>query len=327
MHLPAVRTLVFYGIGLAIVFGLEKVDLSISWWACIPWALLLWSALVFASLAPFTHPRIRTVSILLYVLITGVLCAAFVIQTPSEQVYILDSGIGGWGMDSAERVILPFLAHQGIHHIEGLILSHAHADHIGGAKTILQHIPVDTVYVGRGFESAPSNMAQEIHKMTEYPRQPLRILAAGEIFWLGTCCPSMVLAPFNGSEGAQIPQSSNLNNQSLVFKTFIGHHSILWTGDAEKESEQTQLSWAIPILPSSILKTGHHGSRTSTSPSYLEQVRPSIAMTSVGLRNRYRLPNQEVARRLDSINTTHLTTSLHGTVHLQTDGQKKSVYY
>lgn len=209
MHLPAVRTLVFYGIGLAIVFGLEKVDLSISWWACIPWALLLWSALVFASLAPFTHPRIRTVSILLYVLITGVLCAAFVIQTPSEQVYILDSGIGGWGMDSAERVILPFLAHQGIHHIEGLILSHAHADHIGGAKTILQHIPVDTVYVGRGFESAPSNMAQEIHKMTEYPRQPLRILAAGEIFWLGTCCPSMVLAPFNCSEGAQITQSSN----------------------------------------------------------------------------------------------------------------------
>jgi competence protein ComEC len=247
---------------------------------------------------------------------------AFVIQTPSKQVYIIDAGLGGWGMDSAERVILPFLTYQGIHHVDGLIISHAHADHMGGAKTILQQLPVDTVYVGRGFETASSKMAQEIQKMTEGPRQPIRTLAAGDIFWMGACCPSMVLAPFYGTEGILEPLSTNPNNQSLVFKTLVAEHSFLWTGDAEKESEMRQLTWATPLLSSSILKTAHHGSRTSTTPTYLEQVRPTIALTSVGFRNRYRLPNQEVATRFDSMNVTHLTTALHGTVQLQTDGQK-----
>ncbi|MDA0671076.1 MAG: DNA internalization-related competence protein ComEC/Rec2 [Bacteroidetes bacterium] len=338
-----ILTLFFeYVLEISTTFGTSQWTVSTPSWPA--WAIACW-ALGAAILRPQVSPHTRWRGILVLCTIlagAGVLKTiekaqpapfqvwmldvgqgdAFVIQTPSEQVYILDAGLGGWGMDSAERVILPFLAHQGIHHIEGLILSHAHADHIGGAKTILQRIPVDTVYVGRGFESASSNMAQEIHKMTSAPRQTVRTLAAGEIFWLGACCPSIVLAPFYGSEGILEPPSSNINNQSLVFKTYVGDQSILWTGDAEKESEQTQVSWATPLLPSTILKTGHHGSRTSTSPSYLEQVRPSIAMTSVGLRNRYRLPNQEVAARFDSINVTHLTTSLHGTVHLQTDGQK-----
>lgn len=331
-----------YVLRVSSIFGTSQWTVSTQAWPA--WAVACW-AIGATTLRPQVSPHTRWRGILVLCTIlagAGVLKTiekaqpapfqvwmldvgqgdAFVIQTPSEQVYILDAGLGGWGMDSAERVILPFLAHQGINHIEGLILSHAHADHIGGAKTILQRIPVDTVYVGRGFESASSNMAQEIHKMASAPRQAVRTLAAGEIFWLGACCPSMVLAPFYGSEGILEPPSFNINNQSLVFKTYVGDQSILWTGDAEKESEQTQVSWATPLLPSTILKTGHHGSRTSTSTSYLEKVRPSIAMTSVGLRNRYRLPNQEVAARFDSIKVTHLTTSLHGTVHLQTDGQK-----
>lgn len=255
---------------------------------------------------------------------------SFVVQTPSKQSYIIDTGVGGWGLDSAERVILPFLAYQEIDHLDGLILTHSHADHIGGAKTILQSIPVDTVFVARSFANASSKMVKNLLAEIDHSNQPLRTLAAGELFWMGACCPSLVVAPFfnssdphtHGLSRQQNDFTGNLNNQSLVFKTLLGKHSILWTGDAEIQSEQNQLQWATPILPSTILKTGHHGSRTSTSLPYLEAVRPSIAMTTVGLLNRYRLPNREVAKRLDSLNVTHLATSLHGTVHLQTDGQK-----
>lgn len=255
---------------------------------------------------------------------------AFVVRTPSKQSYIVDTGVGGWGKDSAERVILPFLASQGIDRVDGLILSHPHSDHIGGAKTVLRSIPVETVFVARSFGNASSRMVHELLAVMDDPNQAVRTLGAGDIFWMGACCPSLVMAPFFNSvdphtDGVglqQMGRSGNLNNQSLVFKTLLGNQSMLWTGDAEIQSEQSQLQWAAPLLPSTILKTGHHGSRTSTSMPYLEVVKPSIAMTTVGLLNRYRLPNREVAQRLDSLNVTHLTTSLYGTVHLQTDGQK-----
>jgi len=173
-------------------------------------------------------------------------------------------------------------------------------------------------------------MVQELLKAMDDPNQAVRTLSAGDIFWMGACCPSLVVAPFFNSfdphtDGVglqQMGRPGNLNNQSLVFKTLLGNQSMLWTGDAEIQSEQSQLQWAAPLLPSTILKTGHHGSRTSTSMPYLEVVKPSIAMTTVGLLNRYQFPNREVAQRLDSLNVTHLTTSLYGTVHLQTDGQK-----
>lgn len=316
------------------------------------WALLSWS-IALTTLRPQASPKTRwrgIMGVLILLCVAGVSKTiektqpaslhiwmldvgqgdSFVIQTPSKQSYIIDSGLGGWGSDSAERVILPFLAYQGIDHVQGLILTHAHSDHIGGAKTILQNIPVDTVFVARSFANASSKMVKDLLAEIDHSNQALRTLAAGELFWMGACCPSLVVAPFfnssdphtHGLSRQQNDFTGNLNNQSLVFKTLLGKHSILWTGDAEIQSEQNQLQWATPILPSTILKTGHHGSRTSTSLPYLEAVRPSIAMTTVGLLNRYRLPNREVAKRLDSLNVTHLATSLHGTVHLQTDGQK-----
>lgn len=336
-----------YVLRVSSTFGSTLWTISTPSWPS--WAMACW-ALGVATLRPQTSPHTRWRGVLVvFVILAGVGVQqmvqksqpapfnlwmldvgqgdAFVIKTPSDHVYILDAGLGGWGMDSAERVILPFLEHQGVHHIDGLILSHAHADHIGGANTLLKRMSVDTVYLGRGFESASSMMAQTIHKLTADPKQAVRVLAAGESFRLGACCPSLVLSPFvyppsNGLEDSPSPPSSNINNQSLVFKTYVGRHSILWTGDAEKESELMQLSWADAMLPSTILKVGHHGSRTSTSASYLEKVDPTIALTSVGLQNRYRLPNQEVATRLDTLGVTHRTTPLHGTVHLQIEGQK-----
>lgn len=316
------------------------------------WALLCW-AIVITTLRPQVSPHTRWRGLMAVCIILSVAGVsntlektepspfhiwmldvgqgdAFVIQTPSKQSYIIDTGIGGWGRNSAERIILPFLASQGIDHVDGLILSHAHADHIGGAKTILRSIPVDTVFVARSFANSSSRMAQELLTVMNDPNQAVRTLDAGDIFWMGNCCPSLVMAPFfssldphtHGVGLQQMVRNGNINNQSLVFKTLLGNQSMLWTGDAEIQSEQSQLQWAAPVLSSTILKTGHHGSRTSTSMSYLEAVQPSVAMTTVGLLNRYKLPNRDVAQRLDSLNVIHVTTSLHGTVHLQTDGQK-----
>jgi competence protein ComEC len=121
-----------------------------------------------------------------------------------------------------------------------------------------------------------------------------------------------------------IQSESSLNDNSIVMKIVYGKYAFLLTGDAEKSAEQYLLS--LPLnLHSQILKVGHHGSRTASSPEFLAAVRPKIAVISCGRRNKFRHPHKITLNNLAGAGMRVLRTDVHGAIVLATDGERVSV--
>jgi competence protein ComEC len=111
------------------------------------------------------------------------------------------------------------------------------------------------------------------------------------------------------------------NDDSLVLRASYGNQSFLLTGDIEKRAEQVLL--AGPLLgPQTVLKLAHHGSRTSTSPQFLDRVQPAFAIVSSGYRNSYGHPHPDVVRRLERHGVSVLRTDQDGLVSVATDGER-----
>jgi competence protein ComEC len=114
------------------------------------------------------------------------------------------------------------------------------------------------------------------------------------------------------------PGSEPSNNDSLVLRVSYGATSVLLEGDAEEPVERAMLS--DPGLQSTLLKVGHHGSVTSTTPGFLARVAPQWAVISCGLRNRFGHPRPEVLRELQSASVRTFSTDINGAACFQLDG-------
>lgn len=140
----------------------------------------------------------------------------------------------------------------------------------------------------------------------------------GQSFFLDTNVNVTVLNPTHPLE------FENANDNSVVLKMQVCNVTFLFTGDGEAPSEASVLAAGFDVK-STILKVGHHGSRTSTSSAYLEAINPEVAVISVGEGNPYGHPHQETLDKLASGGVTVYRTDLHGTVIITTDGVKYSV--
>lgn len=107
----------------------------------------------------------------------------------------------------------------------------------------------------------------------------------------------------------------NLNNRSIVFWLQLEEVSFLFTGDLELEGEQRLLR-QYPELQTDILKVGHHGSLTSSSPEFLERISPKLSLISAGRQNRFGHPHPEVLDHLEQHSISIYRTDLHGAVRL-----------
>jgi competence protein ComEC len=116
----------------------------------------------------------------------------------------------------------------------------------------------------------------------------------------------------------------NLNNYSAVLRVTYGETSFLFTGDAEVLPEREMLAGNLP-LEADVLKVGHHGSRTSTSESFLKEVDPSVAVISVGKDNTYGHPHSEILERLAKHGVATFRTDIHGIVVVISDGKALQV--
>jgi competence protein ComEC len=116
----------------------------------------------------------------------------------------------------------------------------------------------------------------------------------------------------------------DLNNSSLVMKLRFKNVSVLLTGDIGKEAERRILKKGSP-LRADILKVPHHGSSSSSSPAFLERVRPTYAILSVGERNIGRLPHSEILKRYERLGAKIFRTDRHGAVTVVTDGENIDV--
>ena len=117
----------------------------------------------------------------------------------------------------------------------------------------------------------------------------------------------------------------NLNNQSVVVKIVYGTTSVLLAGDAEEDVERQLIRRYGGFLESDVLKAGHHGSSTSSSMEFLEEVRPRFALVSVGFQNKFQHPSPEVLCRYTEMGSRYFRTDEGGAVVLQSDGTRWEV--
>lgn len=126
-----------------------------------------------------------------------------------------------------------------------------------------------------------------------------------------------ILHPFGQFDSTD---TKDLNNQSIVTKITYGRTSLLLTGDAEIKSETEIVSRYGDFLQADILKIGHHGSKTSTGESFLENINPEQAVISVGYLNKFNHPSGEVLERLRDQGINIYRTDLSGAVVFESDG-------
>lgn len=196
-----------------------------------------------------------------------------------------------------------------------LILSHLHADHIGGLSAVLDGRAVGAVAVGAG--RSPSWAWREVLDVVARHGVPLVELAAGEhVSWSGL--DVRVIGPrFVARTEVDETDGSAINNTSLVLMVTTAVGRVLMTGDVELAA-QADLLASDEDLDAEVLKVPHHGSRSSL-PQFLEAVSPRIAVISVGADNRYGHPNQGVVDMLTAAGALVVRTDVDGAIALSVD--------
>lgn len=236
------------------------------------------------------------------------------IQTPSEKHILVDVGRWNPGYDSGSRVITPYLKHRGVETVDAVILSHPHADHIGGIESVMNEFKVLNIY--------QSSYEYESQLYNNYVRKAdslgisVQNVYAGDLIDIESNLRLYVLGPLEKET-----KPSNPNNYSVVVKIVYGDQSILLTGDAESQQELDLVTYYGDFLRSNLYKMGHHGSRTSSTKTFIEHVEPEISVASLAFRNRFRHPNRDAVSRVSTYSEENYFTSLEGAVVFKSNGK------
>jgi competence protein ComEC len=248
--------------------------------------------------------------------------------TPDGKTLLVDGGGFGGGprqapqdFDIGEEVVSPTLWARGIRHLDAVALTHAHSDHMGGLPAILRNFHPGALWVGN---NPPIPAYNALLAEAAGLHIPVRSLRAGDAFPFGLARVK-ILAPFRDYRPGIEPS----NDDSLVLHVAYGESSTLLEGDAEAPIEDemvademvAQATHSVPVLSSTLLKVGHHGSITSTRPEFLARVAPQWAVISCGLHNRYGHPRQEVLAELQASRVRTLRTDLNGIACFVLDGK------
>ncbi|MDZ7313822.1 MAG: DNA internalization-related competence protein ComEC/Rec2 [candidate division KSB1 bacterium] len=237
---------------------------------------------------------------------------AALLELPAGRLMI-DAGPLEKEYDAAARVLVPFFRRSGIRQLEAVVISHPHADHLGGLPTLLHEIRIKKVYVSGLDTNSP--LEQQCRRLMDSLHVPSVTLHAGQC--LADFAPAQVWALHPRRQEIEFLQ---VNDASLIIKVIFGRQAFLFPGDAEAESEKRLLRFA-PLLKSEVLKVGHHGSNTSSTPPFLKAVNPRWAVASVGRWNNLGLPDPQVMARYDSLGIQLARTDRDGAVLFETDGR------
>jgi competence protein ComEC len=216
------------------------------------------------------------------------------------------------GPEAGEQTLCTRLDELGVDSLELLFLTHPDEDHIGGADALLSRIPVGAIYLGGRLEGTDSYRAldEAARAVGISPIFP----SAGDVIELGRLSIRVLLPEADGlREG---------NAGSLVLKLLYGEFEALFTGDVGVEEESRLIAlYGAEQLSSTLLKVGHHGSRTSTGEELVRAVQPKIAVISAGDENAYGHPMGVVVSRLESADAEVLRTDREGEIVLVSDGR------
>ncbi|WP_420127812.1 DNA internalization-related competence protein ComEC/Rec2 [Longimicrobium sp.] len=234
---------------------------------------------------------------------------AIALRTPAGRWVLIDAGERADGWDAGERRVLPFLRARGARRIEALVLTHPHADHIGGAGAVMQGMPVGRVIdpgmpMGSPVYLRTLRVAEERGIDWNAARQDRRLQVDGvELLFMWPTVDALD-AP------------DDPNDISAVVRVRYGAFSALFTGDASLLVEERLIARYGDSLRADVLKAGHHGSRTASSGPFLDTVDPELVVVSAGARNDYGHPHAEVLARLEVRGIDVARTDRDGTVRI-----------
>ena len=240
---------------------------------------------------------------------------------PNGQTMLIDAGgFPGFGnmkrkpqIDMGEDVVSPYLWSRRITHLDYAVLTHGHSDHMGGLAAILDNFHPQALWIGVEPETPEWRNIETVAARDHIPVIPLkrgspdRTIGGAQI---------RILAP----SPDYLPGDTAQNDDSLVMELTYGRDRVLFTGDAEKPVEDDLLASGV-LHPVTLLKVGHHGSKTSSSEEFLDQVKPEFAFISDGYKNLFHHPHPSVLGRLAEHHTAILRTDEQGLITFRTDGR------
>jgi competence protein ComEC len=206
-------------------------------------------------------------------------------------------------------LVVNYLKSQGVKHLNYIIGTHGHEDHIGGLDNVIKSFTVDKIYMPKS--TTTTKTFQDVVNATKAKGLTFTEPKTGSGFTLGNMT-FKILAPNSTNYESK-------NNESIVLKGTYGNTSFMFTGDAEEISEKEILKQNYN-LNADLLKVGHHGSDTSTSDEFLNAVNPKYAIISVGKNNKYGHPKEKIIDKLKKRNISTYRTDEKGTIIATSDG-------
>ena len=235
----------------------------------------------------------------------------------SGTIMLIDGGGFPQGdYDVGERVVSRFLWNKGIKRIDYMVLSHAHPDHLLGLISVARNFSIREFWEARHPDSleAYSNLVSTLSPTT---MKKLALRGFDKEI-------SGVRLQIHHPSPSPFPDEEVHNDHSIVLRIQYGQTSFLLTGDIGQESEE-RLTQSNGELKSLVLKSPHHGSRTSSTEGFLEVVSPVIVVISVGHNNLYGHPAPEILTRYENSGASVYRTDQHGAIEISSDGNTLSI--
>lgn len=272
---------------------------------------LVWAGVACALLVAATiRPPSNTVEIHVIDVGQG---DAIALRSPAGRWLLVDAGVAGLNYDAGERRVVPYLARRGVRRLEGLVLTHPHLDHIGGAGAVVRSLRPR--WVGDPASPAASRPYLALLELALDGQTPWMGLRQGHSLVLDDVTVDFLHPQIIGAA------EDDLNELSVVMKISYGEFTAVLTGDATARVESSLLRHHGGSLRASVLQLGHHGSSTSSSPEFLAATAPEIAFLSAGEGNRYGHPHASVIERVEAKQARVLRTDRHGSIILRADGR------
>jgi competence protein ComEC len=247
---------------------------------------------------------------------------AALIDLPDGSAMMIDGGgIVGSPVDVGERAIAPLLRARRRGRIDVVVLSHPHPDHFLGLASALEGIEVGAIWdTGQG-ESEGAGPAYDA-LLAAMRARGVPVLRPADLCGTRRVGGAIVevLAPCPGIDG-----DHGANDNSFVLRLRHGARALLFAGDAERFEEGVLLARDRAAVQADVLKVGHHGSRTSSTPAFVGAVAPRVAVVSCGIRNRFGHPHPSTIEALLGAGVLVHRTDRDGTVIVTTDGASLDV--
>lgn len=257
---------------------------------------------------------------------------AVLIQTGAKNI-LIDTGDDKYYEDGKKgrenTQLLTELQKLKIDHIDTLVMTHAHADHIGKAdKVIAQYGVKELVY--NGIPSTSKYFINALKAAKDNGTQQVKV-KAGDVLDFGNGVSFEIVSPSQSlidedTAAIKAKKKVDVNNESVVGRLTFGNFAMLFTGDAEGPVEKDMVASYGKKLKCQVLKAGHHGSKTSSTAEFLKLVQPESVVMSLGVNNQYGHPHEALLNRLQKQGIKNIyRTDANGTITIVSDGSSYSI--